>query len=108
MITASKEYIMCYPDYLDLKEGAEAVILKSEPETSEWYGWHFCRDENGKEGWISTDFLDLESSLITKNYSAKELNARKGQKFSLVNESCNWYWCESEEGNEGWLPKNIF
>lgn len=105
-----KPYKACYPDPLILKVDESIRILKSEKKSSKWFGWHLCLDQNGKEGWISLDFMTIDDhkGKIVKAYTAKELDAQKGQEFKVIGESYGWYWCLNDNNEEGWLPKNIF
>ncbi len=106
---AKKNYEICYPDPLSLKIGEFVTIIRSEEDSSEWYGWHFCKDQNLKEGWVSVDFMTIDNNIgkITNDYSAKELCINKGQDVIVLEESCGWYWC-SVNCDNGWVPKNIF
>ena len=110
LVKAKRTYEICYPAPLTLEVGDTVEILKSEDKLSEWYGWHFCRDALGREGWISVDFMELKlgQGKINKSYTAEELSALEGQVFKVLDESCGWYWCESEKKEFGWLPQNIF
>ena len=110
MKVARKQYQICYPDPISLKQGDLVKVINSEPEESEWFGWHFCSDQNENEGWISNDFIDIQnhSGRVLKDYSAKELNAEIGQLFRIISESYGWYWCENEQDEKGWLPTNLF
>lgn len=107
---AKKSYELCYPEPLLLKTGDRVTVLKSEEPSSEWFGWHFCRDASGKEGWISQDFVKVVggTGLIIRDYNARELNANAGDAFKIIEESHGWYWCSNADGVLGWVPVNVF
>lgn len=105
-----KAYDICYPNPLSLNEGDEVEVLKSEQDDSEWFGWHYCKDQDGNEGWISNDFMALNNNkgTLIKSYSAKELSAETGEDFEILSRSFGWYWCSNKNKEMGWLPCNIF
>jgi SH3-like domain-containing protein len=107
---ATKHYEIDYPNPINLVEGDIVKVIKSEDKSSEWFGWHLCSDSSGTEGWISNDFLKIDGvkGVLNRDYIAKELAASEGEKFNIISESCGWYWCSNEEGEIGWVPKNIF
>lgn len=109
-IKTTCSYTIAYPDPLILQPGEKVNIIKSENAESDWFGWHFCKDKNGKDGWISKDYMDVEGSKgeISKSYSAKELDATEGEEFEIIYSSCGWSWCKNSSNEEGWLPDNIF
>ena len=108
-VMAISKYSICYPDPLMLNTGDSVEVLKSESKSGPWFGWHFCKASDGKEGWISMDYMSLEGrkGVIQKKYTAKELNAKEKEKFERLYSSCGWSWCRNEKGEEGWLPSNI-
>ena len=109
LCVTTEKYEIAYPDPLILKPGDEVTIIESET-GPEWIGWHFCKDQSGKEGWISEKYMRINSQLktgtITNSYTAKELNIEPDQEVEVTNESFGWVWCKTEN-DEGWLPKNI-
>lgn len=109
-LIAKVKYEICYPNPLTLVEGDLVDIIKSEPQNSEWFGWHFCKNSSGKEGWVSEDFIEINHPVAKaiKEYSARELDAKVGDVFEVLEESCGWLWCRNNVGHYGWLPKNIF
>lgn len=109
-LTAIENYSICYHDPLDLTPEDFVEVIKSESADSDWFGWHYCKDGTGKEGWISNDYMRVEgkSGKILKNYTAKELDATVGDQFLALYDSCGWSWCRNKNGDEGWLPNNIF
>jgi hypothetical protein len=38
------------------------------------------------------------------DYTARELDADAGQRVMLIDEAGGWWWCENEQGAQGWLP----
>lgn len=108
-VKAIENYSICYPEHLNLAPDETVEVIKSEDTNSDWFGWHYCKDKNGKEGWISNDYMIVEGSSgkILKSYTAKELNATVGDEFFVLYNSCGWSWCKNSNGEEGWLPNNI-
>ena len=107
---AIEDYTIFYPDPIKLSVGEYVEVIKSEKISSDWYGWHFCKDQNGKEGWVSEEYIQINemTGKVIKTYTAKEINCQLGEKVEIVHESFGWVWCKKTSGEEGWLPKNIF
>jgi len=105
----TEKYEIAYPDPLILKPGDEVTVIKAET-NPEWIGWHSCKDQNGKEGWISEKYMTInyetQIGTITNSYTAKELNAEASREVEVTKESHGWAWCKTKS-DEGWLPKNI-
>lgn len=103
-----QNYEICYPDPLILDKGDVVEVLKEETRP-EWKGYFYCRDSEGKEGWISESFLEIRdhfASLI-KPYNATELNAAENEVVEVLFEDNGWCWCRNSAKLEGWLPKEI-
>jgi len=109
MKIVTEDYSIAYSDPLTLKPKDQVTVIKAES-NPEWIGWHFCKDQNGKEGWISEDYMtiNIEKKIgtITKSYTAKELDAKVNEEVEVTSESRGWAWCKKSD-DEGWLPKNI-
>ena len=104
-----EDYEICYPNPLNLKVGdAIQLFEKSTPE--KWRGWHWCRDTTGNEGWISQTYFQRtnNTATIVKDYTAKELTVRKDDQVKVVYNDCGWAWCRAVDGEEGWIPCEIF
>ena len=78
----------------------------------EYPNWFYCNKIDGSNsGWIPAEIIQKENghSVITEDYSAKELSVEKGFILNVYKELNGWVWCECENTKEiGWVPlKNI-
>jgi uncharacterized protein YraI len=98
-----KSYKSAYPDPLIIKVGQN---LKIEQKESEWPGWTWCIDDNGKAGWVPSSYLEIDgnSARAFADYNANELTAETGDELILLKEESGWYWCEDSNGSPGWVP----
>lgn len=103
-----ENYEICYPDPLILQVGETVEVLREETKP-EWKGYFYCRDSQGKEGWISDSYLNREGQMATLKtaYNATELNAMKGEEVRVLHEDNGWCWCRNKHHSEGWLPQEI-
>lgn len=99
-----KNYKSAYSDPIRLMQGD--VVDWSERE-SQWKGWVWCKEQNGKKGWIPESILAKEGSKATiiKDYSAIELTIEEGETLEILCEESGWLWCKNNKGDCGWVPK---
>jgi len=99
-----KEHTTDFADPLILKTGD---LLMAERKKTDWPGWIWCTDKNGKGGWIPECYLKIEGNTgrMLRDYDATELTARPGDKLNVLDEESGWLWCLTEQGRKGWIPK---
>lgn len=100
-----RSYQSPYADPLRLAHGDRVTIL---PRPSEWPGWLWCRDANGKTGWAPEAFLsrtDAEARLA-RDYDAVELSVEPGETIRPVLELAGWVWGTDDRGKTGWVPRD--
>ena len=98
-------YRSAYPDPLKLKPGEKVKLGKG---ISEWSGWAWCEDKNGKTGWVPESYLQIKgnSGKLLFDYDATELTVKKGEELKILKEQSGWLWCENRKGDYGWVPKD--
>ncbi len=98
-----KNYKSAYPDPLIITAGQ---MLKIEQKESEWPGWTWCIDNNGKVGWVPSSYLDIDgnSARAAADYNANELTVEAGDELKLIKGEADWFWCEDSNGHLGWVP----
>jgi uncharacterized protein YgiM (DUF1202 family) len=98
------DYRSAYPDPIVLCVGDEVTI---EDRESEWTGWIWCATLKGKSGWVPESYIQRGGSSGTalRNYDATELSVTKGEQLTILEEVSSWYWCQTENGCLGWVPK---
>lgn len=98
-----KSYASAYPDPIKVKKGETLKIGKKE---SDWSGWTWCTDQNGKSGWLPDSYIKKDGSICTVlcDYEATELTVNIGESLVVEKEESGWFWCRNKEGLRGWVP----
>ena len=99
-----KEYITPFSDPLKVKKGE---ILELTDKKSEWSGWIWCINKEGKRGWVPENYISISKNtcMMLCDYDATELTAKNNNKLVIIKEVSEWYWCKNEKGVHGWIPK---
>lgn len=97
------EYTSPYTDPLKIQKGDRLQIGKKE---SEWPGWVWCMNTDGKERWIPKNYIDIQdnSGIMIKDYEATELSVAIGEELTIEKEESGWVWASNKEGKKGWIP----
>ncbi len=97
------DYQVAYPDPLVVRAGD---VLSVGKEDSDYPGWVWCEDRNGKGGWVPDDCIELVGKFARAryDYAATELAATVGQELVVTREKRGWALCTNESGQSGWLP----
>ena len=97
------DYTAAYPDPLFLSAGEELTTSEKE---SEWSGWLWCTNQNGKSGWVPEAYVERKGNMCLAlcDYDATELSVRAGEKLIMSKEASGWIWCTNKEGQSGWVP----
>jgi hypothetical protein len=92
-----------YPDPLIVRKGQDLVLGGEE---SEWPGWVWCSDGDGKSGWVPEKYVQLKDETCTmlRDYDATELSVGVGEDLIAGNEESGWIWCANRAGQSGWVP----
>ncbi|SDB98721.1 SH3 domain-containing protein [Acinetobacter boissieri] len=79
-------------------------------EDEQWKGWFFCKTHDNR-GWIPKQVIDFKSDtegLIIKDYTAKELDAKKGDLIEKIVELNEWIWGVNQSTlDKGWIPLDV-
>ena len=71
-----------YPEPVRLRAGDELLVAgPADAPESEWPGWLWCTDPQGRRGWVPEQFLRLDGNRATArcDYDATELTVSMGQ-----------------------------
>lgn len=100
-----KEYHASTSDPIILKKGD---LLEVENRETDWKGWIYGKNKQGKEGWIPKHYLQIDKkrnqARTLKDYNAIELNVSKGEIFIIKFEESGWIWVYNESRKAGWIP----
>lgn len=104
-----KSHISNYPDPIRLEEGDVVKMIESYAGPENWENWMFCHEEKyDRKGWVPEQLImknTTDVGIITKQYTAKELNVSIGERVIALEELNGWIWCEKTGGEDGWVPK---
>ena len=92
-----------YPDPIHFKRGDVMIVGQ---EDSEYPGWIWCENRQGKSGWVPDDCIETDGtgSRAKYEYSALELRARVGERLLPIDTKYGWVLCSNSDGEKGWLP----
>ncbi|MHA2037491.1 MAG: SH3 domain-containing protein [Promethearchaeota archaeon] len=81
-------------------------ILQIGDKESEWPGWVWCMNKDGRERWVPRSFIDIQgnSGVMLQDYEANELTVLIGEELKIEKEESGWVWVENKEGKKGWIP----
>ncbi|MGN5651515.1 SH3 domain-containing protein [Bacillus sp. Brlt_9] len=104
-----KSHVSNYPDPIRLEEGDIVKMIESYAGPENWENWMFCHEEKyNRKGWVPEQIIMKNTTgvgIITKQYTAKELNVSIGERLIGLEELNGWVWCEKTGGEDGWVPK---
>ncbi|EBF3114969.1 hypothetical protein FHL56_22115 [Salmonella enterica] len=59
-------------------------------------------------GWVPGQILDRDGGLAKEDYTARELEVRKGDELVGLKSLNGWMWCERlSDGQSGWVPLSL-
>jgi uncharacterized protein YgiM (DUF1202 family) len=92
-----------YPDPLIITQGEALTIGEKE---SEWGGWLWCTNQQGKSGWVPEKYLRRtgDTGNALRHYNATELSVEVGEELIMGKEESGWIWCTNRQGQSGWVP----
>ena len=104
----TENYKSNYTDPITLSAG-DTVLLGREETEEKWKGWIWA-EHKGKSGWIPLQIVEKDTDgrgRITKDYTARELDVRKGEKVIVLEKLNGWLWVMDMHKQEGWIPAEI-
>lgn len=93
-----------YPNPLYFRAG-QVVELGVRDE--EWPAFAWVKTDQGQAGWAPVEWLrplGNGRAEALRDYSARELDADRGEQVRLHHEHGGWWWSERADGTQGWLP----
>ena len=110
--TVIKDWATVYTDPLILKKDQKITIDNRKIEENPgWHGWVWCFTDDNK-GWVPVQLLkvyetsgDHSKAVLTEDYSARELDAVKGNVVTGDKILNGWLWGKKENSeDQGWIP----
>lgn len=75
-------------------------MIESYDGPENWENWMFCHEEKyDRKGWVPEQIIMkniTDVGIITKQYTAKELNVSIGERLIGLEELNGWVWCEKQ------------
>ena len=92
-----------YPDPIQVKSNDPLIVGEAD---TEYPGWIWCENQQGKRGWVPEDCIETSGSgsRAKYDYSAVELRARMGERLVPIDNKYGWVLCSNSVGDRGWLP----
>jgi len=97
------DYKSPYTEPLKIRKGE---ILQIGNKESEWRGWVWGMNKDGKERWVPRKYIDIQynSGKMIQDYEATELAVTIGEELKIEEEESGWVWVSNKEGKQGWVP----
>jgi len=98
-----RDYETPYPEPFVIKKGE---LLVPSVRDSEWEGWIWCKNSEGKSAWVPENYLESsgENAIALQDYDARELSVQEGDLLELIKGEAGWFWCRNIDGQMGWVP----
>jgi len=92
-----------------ITKGSRVRIGERSNDFGSWPNWIYCYSLDGNgEGWTPIQIVNIIGvyGIILADYSAIELDVKKGETVDGDIELNGWVWCHKLNfSEEGWLPK---
>jgi hypothetical protein len=103
-----QDHISEFPEPITFSKGASLNAGEKYEGPEGWDNWIFCETPGQKGGWVPAQIIEIINNGVARareDYTARELNARKGQLLVVSRILNGWAWCENPDNLEsGWIP----
>ena len=93
---------------IQISVGERVLVGQRSPD---WPAFVFVTSDLG-EGWVPSRHLTTAKGTATveADYDTTELPVAAGDSVEVLtrDDASGWWWCRSEAGNEGWVPRSSF
>ncbi|QLF93775.1 hypothetical protein HW090_11440 [Pseudomonas sp. ABC1] len=97
-----------YPEPITFVMGAPLAVGERYTGPEGWDDWYFCTTPGQQGGWVPVQIIEglaSEAPFAREDYTARELDVRKGDTLLGLRILNGWLWCRPVEGTEhGWVP----
>lgn len=97
-----------FPEPITFEKGALLTVGEKYEGPEGWENWFFCESPGQKGGWVPEQIIETvtgNAARARENYTARELNVRKGDCLFGGRILNGWVWCEKLSILEsGWVP----
>ena len=99
-----------YPKPIIFKKGTLLTVGERYEGPEGWKDWLLCSTPGQESGWVPAQILEIindNTARASEDYTARELNVRKGDRLVGSRVLNGWVWCDaSAEPESGWVPLN--
>jgi hypothetical protein len=108
-VIARRRYERPYPDPIHVQAGDIVDIDRKQTQTTDLFGWLWCRGPDGREGWTPEAWLSQEGDRahITSDFSALELEVEAGERLTALFSESGFIFSQRENGEQGWVPDGL-
>lgn len=103
-----KDHTSEYPEPITLEKGAPLCVGEAYRGPEGWDNWLFCESPGQKGGWVPAQIIEIvndKAGRALEDYTARELNVRRGDLLLGSRILNGWVWCEKAGHPEsGWVP----
>lgn len=97
-----------YPEPITFTSGTVLTIGERYEGTEDWCDWYLCSVPGQSDGWVPAQVFAVGDDGIARaieDYSARELNVRRGEVLQGTRHLGGWVWCtRATESDWGWVP----
>lgn len=98
-----------YPDPITFSKGTPLKVGERYEGAEDWNDWFFCSTEMHEGGWVPLQVIEVTgegAAYAREDYTARELDAQKGEQLKGLKELNGWVWCVREGTlDTGWVPQ---
>lgn len=108
-IVARRRYDRPYPDPIRVRAGDMVEIDWKQTETTDLFGWLWCRGPDGRAGWTPEAWIerDGDRGRMTRDFSALELDVAAGERLVALFGESGFVFARRANGEEGWIPDGL-
>lgn len=103
-----KDHTSEFPEPITFEKGTSLTVGEKYEGTEGWENWVFCEAQGQKGGWVPAQLIEVGADNVARaleDYTARELNVRKGELLNGSRTLNGWIWCQKSGSSEsGWVP----
>lgn len=97
-----------FPCPITFRKGAPLVVGEEYVGSEGWDNWFLCGTPGQESGWVPGQIIERLDGTVGRaleDYTARELDADKGEVLNGTRELNGWLWCEKTcRSASGWVP----
>ncbi len=108
-VVARRRHERPYPDPIRVRAGDAVQVDRKQTETTDLFGWLWCRGPDGREGWTPEAWIELkgDTGRMMREYSALELDVDAGERLIALLGESGFVFARKANGDEGWVPDGL-